>query len=133
IRFGLYCSQTYVQNHGDVVMEDLFAANRWALTENDHYVPDFYTWLREQVPEDKVAFLSNDPLGVFHAIEAGVGLGFLPRDRAARQPRLRQITRSDPHWCLKLWLVTHVDRHRSAKVQTFLEYLKEHPVDTVDY
>lgn len=133
IRFGLYCSQTYVQNHGDVVKEDLFAANRWALADNQVYLPEFYAWLRDQVPEENVAFLSNDPVGVFHAIEAGVGLGFLPRERAARQPRLKQIARSDPDWCLKLWLVTHVDRHRSAKVQTFLEYLKEHPVDTVDY
>ena len=133
IQFGLYCSRTYVQNHGEVVKEDLFASNRWALADSEDYLPDFYAWLLNQVPEENVAFLSNDPIGVFQAIEAGVGLGFLPCERAERQPGLKQISRLDPDWCLNLWLVTHVDRHRSAKVQTFLEFLKENPVDTVDY
>ncbi|WP_305988443.1 LysR family transcriptional regulator [Roseibium sp. MMSF_3544] len=133
IWFGLYGSELYIKNQGDIDKKNLFTANRWALADNDDYVPDFYKWLRDRVPEENVAFLSNDPLGTFHAVEAGIGLGFLPRDRAARQPGLKQIVRSDPDWGLKLWLVTHVDRHRSAKVQTFLEFLKEHPVESVDY
>jgi len=29
-----------------------------------------------------------------------------------------------PEWTSDLWLVTHVDLHRTPKVQTFLKFLK---------
>jgi hypothetical protein len=31
---------------------------------------------------------------------------------------------SPAEWTVQLWLVTHVDLHRSVKVQTFLSHLK---------
>lgn len=133
IQFGLYCSDRFIENHGVPTRENVFKDHVWALSENEDYNPDFYSWARREVPDERIAFLSNSPVGTFQAIEAGIGVGFLPCDRAEREPGLRRIMEPQPDWALRLWLVTHVDRHRSAKVQTFLEFLKEHPVDAVDY
>ncbi len=30
-----------------------------------------------------------------------------------------------PDWEARLWLVTHVDLHRTSKVQSFVSFLKE--------
>jgi DNA-binding transcriptional LysR family regulator len=34
-------------------------------------------------------------------------------------------------WRVPLWLVTHVDLHRTAKVQAFLKHLKEYTAELI--
>ena len=43
---------------------------------------------------------------------------------AERYSTLTQVTPPRPEWSAPLWLVTHVDLHRTAKVQSFLTFLK---------
>jgi len=43
-----------------------------------------------------------------------------------RHPELVQVMPPQPDWSGALWLVTHVDLHRTNKVQAFLRFLKEH-------
>ncbi len=44
---------------------------------------------------------------------------------AARHPGLVQVMPPQDDWSGALWLVTHVDLHRTNKVQSFLRHLKE--------
>ena len=58
------------------------------------------------------------------AILAGAGIGFLPAFEADLHPELVEVHPHQNEWSGPLWLVTHVDLHRTTKVQTFLSFLK---------
>ena len=60
------------------------------------------------------------------AVLAGAGIGFFGAREAAAHPDLVQVMPPQEDWTSPLWLVTHVDLHRTAKVQAFLSFLKEY-------
>ena len=59
------------------------------------------------------------------AILAGAGIGFMSTWELSRHPDLVEVISSQDDWVGQLWLVTHVDLHRTTKVQTFLSFLKK--------
>jgi hypothetical protein len=40
-------------------------------------------------------------------------------------PELVEVVERRDIWSVPLWIVTHVDLHRTTKVQSFLRYLKD--------
>jgi DNA-binding transcriptional LysR family regulator len=44
---------------------------------------------------------------------------------AQANPKLIEVFPHQDDWSAPLWLVTHVDLHRTHKVQAFLNFLKE--------
>ncbi len=79
-------------------------------------------WLREN--GHRVAFRSNDHATRLAAIRSGLGAGFLLP--GPDTDGLVQIRAPQPEWASALWLVTHVDLHRSPKVQACTKLLREH-------
>jgi DNA-binding transcriptional LysR family regulator len=77
------------------------------------------------VPYGRVVFRSTDARVLEEAVVAGAGIGFLGTREAARHPDLVQIMAPREDWTAPLWLVTHVDLHRTAKVQALLSHLKD--------
>ena len=60
------------------------------------------------------------------ALLAGAGIGFLGVVLAEDLPDLVQVHPPRPEWVGPLWLVTHVDLHRTSKVQALLSFIKDH-------
>ena len=58
------------------------------------------------------------------AARAGLGIGFVPVRRGRASPDLVEIIPSREEWTAPLWLVTHVDLHRTLKVRRFVAHLK---------
>ena len=59
------------------------------------------------------------------ALFAGIGVAPLADWSATEHPELVQVMPPRPEWRSDLWLVTHVDQHRTEKVQVCLNLLKE--------
>ena len=59
------------------------------------------------------------------ALRAGLGMAFHAVWDAARDPDLVEVMPPIPEWESPLWIVTHVDLHRTLKVQSFLAALKQ--------
>ena len=121
---GLYASPGYVAQYGHPSGPDEFAAHRFVGADNPESRAPFYRWLRANVPPEALSFLITEPEATEAAIRAGAGLGFVPPRRAAGDPGLVQILAPRPEWESPLWIVTHVDLHRTRKVQAFLTHLK---------
>ena len=51
------------------------------------------------------------------AICSGAGIGFMTETDAASHGNMVQIAQPRDEWRAPLWLVTHVDLHRTSKVQ----------------
>ena len=62
-------------------------------------------------------------------LTAGAGIGFMTVKDAESHPDMVQIAPPRPEWYASLWLVSHVDLHRTAKVQAFLKFVKEQAKD----
>jgi DNA-binding transcriptional LysR family regulator len=124
-RFGMFASRTYVADHGAPASVADFANHRFVASDNDETRAPFERWLRQHAPAKALTFRSNDTRALENAILAGAGIGFLSAMEARARPELVEVFEHQDEWSGPLWLVTHVDLHRTTKVQAFLSFLKE--------
>lgn len=122
---ALYASKSYVEAHGQPEGPQDFARHRFVGPVDPENRAPFNRWLRENVPSEAVTYRSGEPEANREAIRAGIGLGFLPVREGERDDGLVQVLPPQPEWDSTLWIVTHVDLHRTLKVQSFLATLKK--------
>jgi DNA-binding transcriptional LysR family regulator len=122
--FALYASEGYVARHGVPGGGAEFAGHRFVGSDDAQTRAPFHRWLHETVPAADIVFRSGDVHAQRNAILAGAGLGFVSVLQAAEVPGLVQVLPPHPDWAAPLWLVTHMDLHRTIKVQAFLTFLK---------
>ena len=84
-------------------------------------------WLEELIENPDLVLTANTASVVDSAVRAGVGVGFVPVQNAAEDPSLIEIVPSKPAWQVPSWIVTHVDLHRSPKVQAFITHCRREP------
>ncbi|MDF1726734.1 MAG: LysR family transcriptional regulator [Sulfitobacter sp.] len=123
-RMAAYASRAYLDRHG--MPQDLTQAegHRFIGADGDTSRAPYFRWLRENVPDRAVTFRCSDQMAAEQAVIAGAGIGFLSLRDGARHPDLVEVAPARPEWMTTLWLVTHVDLHRTTKVQTLLRFLK---------
>lgn len=121
---AMAASADYVARNGVPADPEDLSGHVFVGTDGQEGKAPFHRWLADRVSEDRVVFRANDDRGLASAIRSGAGIGFLPSDEIARDPDLVQVAAPIPEWSSPIWLVTHVDLHRSAKVQSFLKALK---------
>ncbi|NGM45035.1 LysR family transcriptional regulator [Rhodobacter sp. SGA-6-6] len=125
IRTGLYAARSYAEAHGLPATEDDLAAHHFIVADSEAARAPFYRWLRERVPETALTFRTGEPQAMEQALRQGAGIGFLSAFRAHGDESLVEVMAPRPEWESPLWLVTHVDLHRTRKVQAFLAHLKD--------
>ncbi len=122
---ALYGSKTYLDEAGiPEGIEDL-RKHRFVAGDKTFKRAPFYRWLDETIPDANISFRASDFNSLEEAVVAGAGLGFMSEWYAQMQPDMVRVMEPRPEWVGHLWLVTHVDLHRTLKVQTFLKFLKE--------
>ncbi len=124
VRAGLYASPSYAQRHGLPKGVEDFANHRFIGPDAHDSRAPFYNWMRKHVPDANVIYRVSEVAATEEAIRAGVGIGFVAAFEAALAPDLVEIMAPLPEWSSTLWAVTHVDLHRTLKVQKFLKHLK---------
>ncbi|WP_343069844.1 LysR family transcriptional regulator [Paracoccus amoyensis] len=117
IASGLYASQAYL---------DAFGADHEpnhhrfvAMGEAGHNAP-YSRWLRENVASANVVMVADELTAMERVIRAGLAAGGLSRSRADGLVQLNWPV----DWSSDLWLVTHVDLHRTPKIQAALAELR---------
>ena len=122
-QIGLYASAEYL-NHNPSPASDDLRDHRFVGLDGETGRAPFDRWMKRTIPSERIVFRASDDQVVRDAVLAGVGLGFVSCWEAAQLPQLRLVLGPRDEWSAPLWLVTHVDLHRTAKVQTFLCFLK---------
>jgi len=125
IRTGLYAAKSYVARQGVPASEGDFDRHAFVCTDNADARAPFNRWLLQHAPSDRIVFRATEPAALDAAVQAGAGIGFLSCYKARDDPDLVEVMPPRPDWESPLWLVTHVDLHRTRKVQAFLNHLKE--------
>ena len=113
----LYASPAYLDRHGPVTDP---RDHRFALPGPDARGAPLMRWLQERIGPDNILLVAAETDAREAVIRAGLAIGALPESRArGLVPAL-----SLPEWDSHLWLVTHVDLHRTPKVQAVLAALR---------
>lgn len=117
--FAPFASPDYVARRG--MPGASFAGHDFVGPDEDSTGSPVLRWTVANIAPDHIIFRADDDLALEAAVRAGLAIGFLPVDRAQGLVQLAEVR---PEWQAQLWLVTHVDLHRSAKVQALTRHLK---------
>lgn len=119
---AVYASPQYLQERGMPTSP----ADLW---ERDWVVPDptldrypVTRWLRSRVPPARVAAASTSILTMAASVRHGLGLAVLPCFLGDTQPELVRISEPIDELASALWLVTHTDQRRNARVRAFRDF-----------
>jgi DNA-binding transcriptional LysR family regulator len=122
---ALVASRAYIARHG-LPADEADMANHWFVAHDDAASrAPFNRWLTSIVPPDRLRYRTMDNRAMRDAVHAGAGIGFLPLWERHGDDNLVDVLPTRDEWAAPLWLVTHVDLHRTPKVQAFLKHLKE--------
>jgi len=121
----LVASKAYAERHGLPESREDLSKHRFVSADGDLIRAPQYRWLADQVPSEAIIFRASEPLAMESAVLEGVGIGFVPETLLNETADLVEVMDPDPAWQSQLWLVTHVDLHRTTKVQAFVQFLKE--------
>ncbi|MGR3621927.1 LysR family transcriptional regulator [Pseudophaeobacter sp.] len=125
-RVGLFAAKSYVDKNGRLKGKEDLKNHQFVGADNGSSRAPFNKWLREHTTEDTIIFRCSDGVAMYEAVMAGAGIGFMSMWEASRRPDLVMMMEPQKEWEGNIWLVTHVDLHRTNKVQSFLTFLKEH-------
>jgi DNA-binding transcriptional LysR family regulator len=125
LRVGLYAARRYADAHGLPASVAEFTQHRFVSADSELSRAPFHRWLRDNVSADRITFRASEPNALEQGVRSGAGIGFVSAYLAAKSPDLIEVMAPQPEWDAPLWIVTHVDLHRTLKVQSFLNHLKE--------
>lgn len=130
LTLGLYASAEYVARWGKPDdLEDL-SAHRFVGPDVDGPMIPLHVWLRENVPDESISFVSSSIIVREAAVRGGHAIGILPSFRALSDSNLMRIL-PNTEWTVPHWFIAHKDVFETEKVQALAESLRAHFASTV--
>ncbi|WP_085785181.1 LysR family transcriptional regulator [Ketogulonicigenium robustum] len=121
---SLAAAESYIDRFGAPKDQADLVNHRFVGHDAEDYRAPYMRWLSGVIPRERVVYRTLDLVEMYDAVTAGAGIGFVPSWFLPSRPTLREVMPPQDDWVAPLWVVTHVDLHRSAKVQGFLRMLK---------
>ena len=88
--------------------------------------------MRTNLGNETLVFTVADPHAISTAVRGGIGIGFLADHEASHLADLIERVPPSKDWSVPIWVVTHIDLHRTDKVQRFLEKISNQPAHARD-
>ncbi|MEO1039557.1 MAG: LysR family transcriptional regulator [Pseudomonadota bacterium] len=124
LEMGLYVSRDYVARYGEPKLDDPFHGQKMVGPNAATPSAPFVNWIRTHFAPDRLSFTSNSIEALWGAVVKGVGIGFLPKIQGDQSTELLELPTHLPDLSEPIWIVTHVDLHRTAKIQEFVKIAK---------
>jgi DNA-binding transcriptional LysR family regulator len=101
------------------------AARPWVALGDDLSAMKVARFPSETVPPRRVVYRTNSVLALAEAVEAGIGIGHLPCFVGDVRPDLVRLAAPEPRFSADLWLLTHPDLRKAARVRALLDFLAD--------
>lgn len=119
LAFAVYGQANYLDNS---VASELVDHPWIALGESYERHPSL-KWLQKLVTLEQVGLRVDGFAGVARACVDGLGLAVLPCFLGDSAPQLRRLQDSPPDLATELWVLTHPDLHKTARVKAIFQIL----------
>lgn len=120
ISFALFAAADYLQRR----------PKRLELAQHDWAAPDdtlahlrATQWIVATVPAERIVFRTGSLMTLYDAVRAGLGVAPLPCYLGDSDPSLRRLGGVMPEFDAGLWLLTHPDLRRVARIRAFLDFM----------
>ena len=124
INFNLYAHKSYIQRFGMPKDTGNFDNHQFVLPPSFGGHLSVREWIQNIIRPDMIS-LSTQHVNVnFKAVLAGIGIGFIEDYKAKIYGGFHRVLPPNQEWSVPIWLVTHVDLHRTEKVQAMLRCIK---------
>jgi DNA-binding transcriptional LysR family regulator len=120
VGFAVYASPDYVEGRG-IDFGDLQRC-AWLVPDDSLVDSSVRRWMRATLPDVEVTLRADSLLALRYAAAAGLGLAALPCYLGDTSPDLVRVGRRVAEMETVLWLLTHPDLRRSARVRAFMEF-----------
>lgn len=124
VGFNLYAHDSYTRQYGLPKDAGDFDGHHFVVPDAREGRLPYWPWINDHVRPDMVALSSRRAEVNRAAINAGIGMGFLGDHEAQPRDGFQRVLPPNKAWTAPLWLVTHVDLHRTEKVQAMLSCIK---------
>lgn len=125
LSMSLFAHKDYIFRHGPLQGIEDIPNHRFCRVSNINPRVPFMKWIGDHVPDENVVYKCSDTNTVQDAVMSGAGIGFLPSYMGHEDDKMVEVLAADQEWFVPFWCVTHVDLHRTAKVHSFVTFLKE--------
>lgn len=98
-------------------------APSWIAWEEGAGPPAAAAWLAARVEGQAIGYRSNSLLNQASAVRAGLGRAVLPCFLGDSDAGLRRVAPPPPELTTELWLLTHPDLQRTARIRALLDLL----------
>ncbi|MDH3218733.1 MAG: LysR family transcriptional regulator [Gammaproteobacteria bacterium] len=119
VEFGIYASPEFAADGAGVDILE----HRWIGFVDSLHTTPLGTWFDRSIDRSKVCLRCDSFVSVLVAAESGIGLALLPRFLGDASRVLRRVEMSTAELTTGLWVLTHPDLARSARVNAFVEHL----------
>ena len=120
IQTALYATRRYWRKHGRIHDH---AAHTWVAPDENLAHLAQARWVATHIPVERIAVRLDTLNGMVDAVKADLGIGFLLCFLADRERDLVRIAEPLEALDTQLWILTHPDLRRIARIRVFTEFL----------
>lgn len=95
----------------------------WVGPSRNMPYPELQTWMKKNHYDEACVCRMNTVLGMHAAVRSGIGLAVLPIYLAETDSELLRVGEPIDDVAVDLWLLTHPDLRRTARIRAVLDYL----------
>jgi DNA-binding transcriptional LysR family regulator len=126
IAWTVYGANTYLETHGTLTAPADLKSHAVIAWEETAAGINVVEWLASTTPASAVVYRTNSLINQLAAARTGIGLAVLPCYLGDPEPELvRALARPVPELERELWIVTHTDLRRTARVRAFFDVVGE--------
>lgn len=121
IGFAVYGAHAYLETHSS----DPFSPDHaWLAGDELLANAPVANWMRCHLPDARIAFRADSFVALYHAASAALGLAVLPCCLADDDPALLRLEAPVHDLTTGLWVLTHQDLERAARIRAFVDHLE---------
>jgi len=99
----------------------LLAKAPWIAFEREGMANRFARWMQERIPPEQVRLRVDIFNSIVSMLRTGLGIGVLPTFVEASEPELIPISAEIGELETPMWVLTHPDLRRTARIQAFMQ------------
>ena len=97
----------------------------WVGADDAMRYPELEAWMADRGVDGRCRYRTNSVVAMHAAVGAGHGIAVLPCYLGDPDPRLVRFGGTIPALAIDLWLLTHADLRKTARVRALLDFVAE--------